>query len=61
MRNLHILRQISATIDLPGCNITHAAIDSENQILFVTTDTNQLFGIEISTGVVRSGSLKHPS
>lgn len=58
MRNLHLLRQISAKIDLPGCNIVHAAIDSENQILYVTTDTNSLLGIEILTGVVRTLSSK---
>lgn len=54
MRNLHVLRRLSATIDLPGCSITHAALDSENQIVFVTTDSNQLFGYAILTGAVRN-------
>lgn len=54
MRNLHLLRQISAKIELPGYSIVCAAIDSENQILYVSTDANGLIGVEISTGVVRT-------
>lgn len=53
MRNLHLLRQVGAKVDLPGCDIEHAAIDSEKQVLYVTTSTNKLFGIAIATGEVR--------